>query len=128
MQAVYAKVDPSVSPFLANDIVNFGTKCQIHIVDPAIHSRFLKVFLLSTKVFQEIENIKHSNGFATAQEDSLNKMWSPYMKEAEEYDKLVTDVWKKDTNGVLIFVSLNPHILYAHFSDDIERPPFSLQP
>ena len=121
-------MDPSIFPFLVNDIVNFGTKCQIRIVDSAIHSRFLKVFLLPTKVRQEIENIKPSNDFATAQEDSINKMWSAYMKESEEYDKLVTDVWKKDTNGVLIFVSLNPHILYAHFSDDIERPPFSLQP
>ena len=44
---------------------------------------------------------------ATVQEDSMNKMWSSYMKEAEEYDKRVTDVWRKDTSNVLNYVSLN---------------------
>ena len=32
-------------------------------------------------------------------------MWSSYMKEAEEYDKRVIDVWRKDTTDVLNFVS-----------------------
>ena len=40
----------------------------------------------------------------TAQEDSTNKM---YMKESGEYDKRVTDVWRKDTSDILIFVSPN---------------------
>jgi hypothetical protein len=40
-----------------------------------------------------------------AQEASINKMWSAYTKEAGEYDKLMTDVWRKDTSCVLFFVS-----------------------
>src|ERR1700761_90315 len=35
-------------------------------------------------------------------------MWSEYLKIAEPYDKRVTDSWKEDANGVLVFVS--PHI------------------
>jgi NAD(P)H-dependent FMN reductase len=42
---------------------------------------------------------------ATAQEDTINKMWSEYMKESGEYDKRVTDVWRKDASDILIFVS-----------------------
>ena len=42
---------------------------------------------------------------ATAQEDSINKMWSAYAKESGEYDKRITDVWRKDTSDILIFVS-----------------------
>ncbi|KAF8493469.1 hypothetical protein F5888DRAFT_828214 [Russula emetica] len=30
-------------------------------------------------------------------------MWSAYMKESVEYDKRVTDVWRKDTSDILIF-------------------------
>jgi hypothetical protein len=41
----------------------------------------------------------------TAREDPVDKMWSAYMKEASENDKLVTDAWRKDMNGVLFFVS-----------------------
>jgi len=44
---------------------------------------------------------------ATAQEDSINKMWSAYMKESGEYDKRVTDVWRKDASDILIFVRPN---------------------
>ena len=45
--------------------------------------------------------------FAIAQQDSLNNMWSAYMKEAGEYDKLMTDGWKEDAIGHLVFVSTN---------------------
>ncbi|KAI0276870.1 hypothetical protein BGY98DRAFT_1097873 [Russula aff. rugulosa BPL654] len=41
--------------------------------------------------------------FNEAQEDSTNKMWSAYMMESGEYDKRVTDVWRKDTSDILIF-------------------------
>ncbi len=40
----------------------------------------------------------------TVQEDSANTMWSTYMKEAVEYDKFMTDGWRKDENGFLAFV------------------------
>jgi hypothetical protein len=42
---------------------------------------------------------------ATAQGDSINKTWSTYAKESGEYDKRVTDVWRKDATDILIFVS-----------------------
>ena len=43
----------------------------------------------------------------TTQEDSIDKMWSAYLKEANEHDKFVTDLWRKDTSGVLFFVSFS---------------------
>jgi hypothetical protein len=58
-----------------------------------------------------MENIKPTNDPSvtppTAQEDSIDKMWSTYLKEASEHDKLVTDLWRKDISGVLFFVSSN---------------------
>ena len=41
----------------------------------------------------------------TVQEDSANTMWSTYMKEAVEYDKIMTDGWREDAKGFLVFVS-----------------------
>lgn len=41
----------------------------------------------------------------TVQEDSANTMWSTYMKEAVEYDKFMTDGWREDAKGFLVFVS-----------------------
>jgi Family of unknown function (DUF6535) len=32
-------------------------------------------------------------------------MWSTYMKEAMEYDKFMTDGWREDAKGFLVFVS-----------------------
>jgi hypothetical protein len=32
-------------------------------------------------------------------------MWSEYMKEADTFDTLVSDLWKDDADGVLVFVS-----------------------
>ena len=42
------------------------------------------------------------------QEDSANTMWSTYMKEAIEYDKFMTDGWREDAKGFLVFVSPSP--------------------
>ncbi|KAH9962314.1 hypothetical protein BGW80DRAFT_1132254, partial [Lactifluus volemus] len=39
-------------------------------------------------------------------EKSENEMWSKYMLEAREYDKRVTDAWKEDASGVLVFTGL----------------------
>ncbi|KAI0298646.1 hypothetical protein B0F90DRAFT_1632266, partial [Multifurca ochricompacta] len=33
-------------------------------------------------------------------------MWSGYMKEAQEYDTTMTDTWKGDATGVLVFTGL----------------------
>ncbi|KAF8474395.1 hypothetical protein DFH94DRAFT_695460 [Russula ochroleuca] len=39
-------------------------------------------------------------------EDLVNEMWSGYLKNVDEYDKRVTDGWKEDANGVLVFTGL----------------------
>ncbi|KAH9054828.1 hypothetical protein EDB87DRAFT_1644897 [Lactarius vividus] len=41
-----------------------------------------------------------------AREDSVNKMWSGYMEEADKHDTRVSDAWKDDANGVLVFTGL----------------------
>jgi len=61
----------------------------------------------------------------TAQEDSTNTMWSAYMKEAGEYDKIMTDAWKEDAKNFLVFVSRGPLIRDVHCSDNVKRPAFS---
>ena len=43
----------------------------------------------------------------TVHEDLVNKMWSEYLKNVDDYDKRLTDGWKDDANGVLVFVSLH---------------------
>jgi Family of unknown function (DUF6535) len=58
---------------------------------------------------------------ATAQEDSINKMWSAYMKESGEYDKRVTDVWRKDTSDILIFVSPNKLSQCSYLSANVRK-------
>ncbi|KAI0000142.1 hypothetical protein BJV74DRAFT_794417 [Russula compacta] len=56
-----------------------------------------------------------SEVFRSAQEDStrdevhedlVNDMWSEYLKDVEDYDTRVTDAWKDDANGVLVFTGL----------------------
>jgi hypothetical protein len=42
----------------------------------------------------------------TVHEDLVNEMCSEYLKNVDEYDKRVTDGWKEDAKGVLVFVSL----------------------
>jgi hypothetical protein len=34
-------------------------------------------------------------------------MWNMYLGEVKEDDKRITDAWKEDANGILVFVSLN---------------------
>jgi len=46
---------------------------------------------------------------ATAQGSSVEGMWSTYMKTFEEYDKRISNAWKKDATGLLVFVSNNLH-------------------
>ena len=61
----------------------------------------------------------------TAQEDSVNTMWSAYMREAGEYDKTMTDAWKEDAKSFLVFVSRGPLIQDVHCTDNVKRPAFS---
>ncbi|KAN0113969.1 hypothetical protein V8E52_007118 [Russula decolorans] len=39
-------------------------------------------------------------------EDLVNEMWSEYLKNVDGYDKRLTDGWKDDANGVLVFTGL----------------------
>ncbi len=41
----------------------------------------------------------------TVQKDSENEMWNMYLNEVKEEDKRITDAWKEDANGILVFVS-----------------------
>jgi hypothetical protein len=40
--------------------------------------------------------------------DSSDGLWSMYLTEAEKQDKEVTESWKGDTDGILVFVSFAP--------------------
>jgi len=35
-------------------------------------------------------------------------MWFTYLNIFDEYDKRITNAWKEDANGLLVFVSHNP--------------------
>ncbi|KAF8493452.1 hypothetical protein F5888DRAFT_827731 [Russula emetica] len=39
-------------------------------------------------------------------EDLVNEMWTEYLKNVDDYDKRLTDGWKDDANGVLVFTGL----------------------
>ena len=41
-------------------------------------------------------------------EERVNEMWSEYLENVIDYDKRLTDGWKDDAKGVLVFVSLHP--------------------
>ncbi len=40
------------------------------------------------------------------QGDSSDALWSIYLDEADKQDKEVTESWKGDTDGILVFVSM----------------------
>ena len=61
------------------------------------------------------------------QEDLVNEMWSEYLKNVDDYDKRLTDGWKDDANGVLVFVSLRL-LVPVSITDDLgARQVFSPQ-
>jgi hypothetical protein len=83
------------------------------------------------KVRRDVENITQSHILmvpATAEEDSQNKMWSGYMKEAGEYDKRMVEDWKEDAMGLLVFVRTIPLIRCGCDINYRNRPDFFLQP
>jgi hypothetical protein len=43
----------------------------------------------------------------TARQDSGNELWDMYLDEVKEEDKRISDAWKEDSNGILVFVSPN---------------------
>ena len=48
-------------------------------------------------------------GITSAPGQGVEGMWSTYMKTFEEYDKRISNAWKKDATGLLVFVSNNLH-------------------
>lgn len=62
----------------------------------------------------------------TVQEDSANTMWSTYMKQAIEYDRSITDGWREDAKGFLVFVSASLLVQCGCRTDNVERPAYSL--
>ena len=51
-------------------------------------------------------------------------MWNMYLNEVEEDDKRITEAWKEDANGILVFVSLNLLVLLVHFNDELKDRSF----
>jgi hypothetical protein len=49
----------------------------------------------------------------TVQKDSENEVWKMYLNEIKEDDQRMTDAWKQDAKGVLVFVS--PTLLISVF-------------
>ena len=41
----------------------------------------------------------------TVAQDSASEMWDIYLDEVKEDDKRISDAWKDDSNGILVFVS-----------------------
>jgi dsDNA-binding SOS-regulon protein len=41
---------------------------------------------------------------ATVQEDSEREMWAMYMAEVKEHDERITDTWKEDATGLVVFI------------------------
>ncbi len=52
--------------------------------------------------------------------DSSDGLWSMYLTEAEKQDKDVTESWKGDTEGILVFVSLTPSCAYSPAKTHVE--------
>ena len=49
----------------------------------------------------------------TVEQDSANEMWDIYLDEVKEDDKRISDAWKDDSNGILVFVSRNLLALFV---------------
>lgn len=51
--------------------------------------------------------IVHLGHLPSNLDDPSAKIWAIYVAEAEKYDKAVTQGWRDDMDGILIFVSLD---------------------
>ncbi len=73
----------------------------------------------TTHTFSDVSRLAHitrSNLICILDEnhgigDSSDGLWSMYLSEAEKEDKEVTENWKGDTDGILVFVSPATSIL-----------------
>jgi hypothetical protein len=48
----------------------------------------------------------------------VNEMWAEYLKNVDDYDRRLTNGWKDDANGVLVFVS-GPLLVLVHHNNDL---------
>jgi len=46
--------------------------------------------------------------------DPSGRLWMMYLTEAEKEDKEITENWKGDTDGILVFVSAHSSIVCVH--------------
>ena len=47
--------------------------------------------------------------------DSSGRLWMMYLTEAEQEDKEITENWKGETDGILVFVSAQPYISSIYY-------------
>jgi hypothetical protein len=43
-------------------------------------------------------------------------MWDMYLEEVKEDDRRISDAWKEDSNGILVFVSPNLLMIPVHLN------------
>ncbi|KAH8982898.1 hypothetical protein EDB92DRAFT_1620088 [Lactarius akahatsu] len=53
--------------------------------------------------------------------DPSDKMWSIYLSESEKHDKIISDGWKDDANGVLVFTGLFSAIVAAFIIESYRK-------
>jgi hypothetical protein len=63
---------------------------------------------------------------ATGREYSEEEMWSTYMEQVKEFDRRLTDSWKEDATGILVFVSCSL-LITPSIAITAKRPVFSLR-
>ena len=51
--------------------------------------------------------------------DSSDKMWLMYLSESEKHAKDISDAWKDDANGVLVFVRVSPLIVDLFLTNEL---------
>lgn len=62
--------------------------------------------------------------FITWAKDSENDIWNMYLEEVKEDDQRITDAWKEDADGLLVFVSLNLLVSLLHLDDRLKDRSF----
>src|SRR6266404_1840992 len=90
---------------------------QTLILKPLVSMRFPtgRILHLKPRIIQRFNGVIQLSHFTTCglicilgenQGDSSDGLWSIYLTEADKQDKGVTESWKGDTDGILVFVSL----------------------
>jgi hypothetical protein len=67
------------------------------------------LFQSATGAEEESEDHQNLNG--------SEKMWTKYMGEAEKYDEQISEDWREDSNGILVFVRLSSTFPAVHRND-----------